>query len=105
MKSSCKQGPVIISDSDSDDNLQPLQRKAICEALPEFVEEVAATEERHPVSLPGNQQDEFPLVSAGTSRRHFHACHICCCTGISPNHARLWFQRMPSQIGTCSGQL
>ena len=76
MKSSCKQGPVIISDSDSDDNLQPLQRKAICEALPEFVEEVAATEERHPVSLPGNQQDEFPLVSAGTSRRHSHATFV-----------------------------
>ena len=40
MKSSCKQGPVIISDSDSDDNLQPPQRKPICEAPPELVEEV-----------------------------------------------------------------
>ena len=37
-QSSCKRGPVVISDSD--DNLEPLQRKPIRQDPPELVKEV-----------------------------------------------------------------
>ena len=55
MKSSRKRGPVVISDSDSDDDLEPLQKKPIRQAPPELVEEV---KEMHQMSLPDNQQDK-----------------------------------------------
>lgn len=83
MKSSRKRGLVVISDSDSDDDLQPLQRKPIREAPPQLVEEVK--EMRKDIQCLFQITNKMK-ISPGLYR-HFKEtfqCHICRCTPIEP---------------------
>ena len=83
MKSSRKRGLVVISDSDSDDDLQPLQRKPIREAPPQLVEEVK--EMRKDIQCLFQITNKMK-ISPGLYRqlKETFQCHICRCTPIEP---------------------
>ena len=83
MKSSRKRGPVVISDSDSDDDLEPLQRKPIRQASPELVEEVK--EMRKDIQCLFQITNKMK-ISLGLYRQLMETlqCHICRCTPIVP---------------------
>jgi hypothetical protein len=87
MKGSRKRGPVVISDSESDDDLQrPLHRKAINSPPPDLaplIEEVKGM--RKDIQCLFQITDKMK-ISPGLYRqlRDTFQCHICRCTPISP---------------------
>ena len=83
MKSSHKWGPVVINDNDRDDDLQPLQRKPICQAPLKLVKE--AKEMREDIQCLfqiTNKMKIFPGLYR--QLKETFQCHICCCTPIVP---------------------
>lgn len=83
MKSNRKRGSVVISDSDSDESLQPLRRKPIRELPPQLVEEIKGM--RKDIQCLFQITDKLK-ISPGLYRqlRDTFQCHICRSTPIAP---------------------